>query len=284
MAQTTDQARPSRQRSFEKMSGQNGVAHLSPGTTPASPLDTVDGVPASYVAQPRSVAELIEVMREAAQGDQAVVVRGRGTKLDWGRPPSRVDLLVDVSRLDRVLEHAAGDLIVRAEPGVCLSELQGVLARSGQRLALDEAVPGSSVGGLVATGLCGPLRLAYGCVRDLLIGVSVVRADGGLAKSGGKVVKNVAGYDLGKLYAGSYGTLGVVTEAIFRLHPVPPSRAWVTATLSGNDEVARGIAAVTTSQFAAAALEIDCSAPGGPWSSSSWSKGPPPAPSSEPPG
>jgi glycolate oxidase FAD binding subunit len=246
------------------MSALPGAAHLSPRNTIAGPRDTVDGVPAAYLAQPTSAAELVDVMREAADRDQAVVARGGGTKLDWGRPPSRVDLLVDLARMDHVLEHAAGDLIVRSEPGVRLSELQALLARSGQRLALDEVVPGSTVGGLVATGLCGPLRLAYGCVRDLLIGVSVVRADGVLAKSGGKVVKNVAGYDLGKLYTGSYGTLGVVAEAIFRLHPLPPARAWVTIILSGADEVARCVAAVTSSQFLAGALEIDRVAPGAP--------------------
>ena len=221
MAQTTGPAGPSRRRSFEEMSAQDGAARLSPANTPAGPKDTVDGVPASYVAQPSSVIELVEVIRDAAERDQTVVARGGGTKLDWGRPPPKVDLLVDLLQMDRVLEHAAGDLIVRTEPGVRLSELQALLARSGQRLALDEVVPGSTVGGLVATGLCGPLRLGYGCVRDLLIGISLVRANGALAKSGGKVVKNVAGYDLGKLYTGSYGTLGVIAEAIFRLHPVP---------------------------------------------------------------
>jgi glycolate oxidase FAD binding subunit len=239
------------------MSALHGGAGLRPSFAPAGPGDTVDGVPAAYVAHPARAAELVDVMREAAELGHAVVVRGGGTKLDWGRPPSRADLLVDLSRMDRVLEHAAGDLIVRAEPGVRLSHLQALLAGSGQRLALDEVVPGSTVGGLVSTGLCGPLRLGYGCVRDLLIGVSIVRADGALAKSGGKVVKNVAGYDLGKLYTGAYGTLGVVAEAIFRLHPRPEGRAFVTTTLSSTDEVARCTAAVTGSQFVATALEID---------------------------
>ena len=160
-------------------------------------------------------------MGEAATRKETVVARGGGTKLDWGAPPSTVDLLVDLSGMNRVLEHAAGDLIVHAEPGVRLSQLQALVSQAGQRLAVDEQVPGSTVGGLVATGLCGPLRLAYGCIRDLLIGISVVRADGVVTKSGGKVVKNVAGYDLGKLYTGSFGTLGIVAEATFRLHPVP---------------------------------------------------------------
>jgi glycolate oxidase FAD binding subunit len=119
------------------MSAPQGGASLSPSFAPAAPGDTVDGVPAAYVAHPASAAELVDVMREAAELGQAVVARGRGTKLDWGGPPSRVDLVVDLSGMDRVLEHAAGDLIVRAEPGVRLSDLQALLAGSGQRLALD---------------------------------------------------------------------------------------------------------------------------------------------------
>jgi glycolate oxidase FAD binding subunit len=230
----------------------------------AAARDIVDGVQARYVARPGTVEALAEAMGEAASRNETVVARGGGTKLDWGAPPSRVDLVVDLSGMNKVLEHAAGDLIVRAEPGVRLSQLQALLARTGQRLALDEVVPGSTVGGLVATGLCGPLRLGYGCARDLLIGVSVVRADGVVARSGGKVVKNVAGYDLGKLYTGSYGTLGVVAEAIFRLHPVPEAQTWVTAELSSLDEMTRCTAAVTGSQLVASALEVDCPAVGAP--------------------
>jgi glycolate oxidase FAD binding subunit len=230
----------------------------------AGPGDTVDGVAPAIVARPRTANELCQVLGKAHAADLAVVARGCGTKLDWARPPSRLDLVVDVSGLDRVLEHAAGDLIVRVEAGVRLSDLAALLAQSGQRLALDEVVPGSTVGGLVATGLCGPLRLAHGCVRDLLIGISVVRADGVLAKSGSKVVKNVAGYDLAKLYTGSYGTLGVVAEAIFRLHPLPAARAWVTTTVAGDEELTRRVSAVAASQLVPAALEVDRAAPAGP--------------------
>ena len=150
-----------------------------------------------------------------------VVARGAGSKLSWGNPPTNVDLVMDMSGLDAVLEHAAGDLIVRVQPGLRLAKLQDALSSAGQRLAIDEVVPGSTIGGIIATGLSGPSRLLHGAVRDLLIGVSVVRADGVTARSGGRVVKNVAGYDLCKLYTGSYGTLGIITEAIFRLHPTP---------------------------------------------------------------
>ena len=140
--------------------------------------------------------------------------------------------------MDRVLEHAAGDLVARVQAGGGMRQLAEVLAAAGQRLALDPAPgdgPGGgpaggepastgTVGGMLATGAAGPLRLRYGTPRDLLIGITVVRADGTVATSGGKVVKNVAGYDLGKLFAGSYGTLGLIVEAVFRLHPLPGGR------------------------------------------------------------
>ena len=234
-------------------------AHRNSAIVKAGPYDVVDGVRADYVVKPQNSEEIVEVMREATERDEAVVARGGGTKLDWGLPPSRLDLVVDLSGMDKVLEHAAGDLIVRVEPGVGLADLQGLLAQSGQRLALDEPVAGSTIGGLVATGLCGPSRLAYGCVRDLLIGISVVRAGGEVAKSGGQVVKNVAGYDLSKLYTGSYGTLGIVSEAIFRLHPVPEAQAWVTSELSSDDELVVAMGAVTGSQIVPSAIEMNCS-------------------------
>ena len=107
--------------------------------------------------------------------------------------------------------------------------MQEVVGQGGQRLALDETVPGASIGGTLAANASGPRRVATGTARDLLIGITVVRADGVVAKAGGRVVKNVAGYDLGKLLIGSFGTLAVVTEAIFRLHPLPVARRWVSA-------------------------------------------------------
>jgi glycolate oxidase FAD binding subunit len=219
--------------------------------------DTVDGVRPALVASPRDVAAVAEVMALAAERRLAVVPRGHGTKIDWGSKPTRADLVVDVSGLDAILEHAAGDLIVRVQAGVSLSDLQDALAPAGQRLAIDEVVPGSTIGGVIATALSGPSRLLYGAVRDLLIGITVVRADGAVTRSGGRVVKNVAGYDLCKLYTGSYGTLGVVTEAIFRLHPMPEATAFVTVVAAEEGAAAVGLAAVLRSQVAPTALEID---------------------------
>ncbi len=186
----------------------------------ASTDDAVSGAQPSYVAAPASVAEASAVMRAAAELSLAVLPRGAGTRLAWGKPPRACGLVVETRLLDAVLEHAAGDLVARVQAGVGLGRLAAALATAGQRLALDPP-GGGTVGGLLATGAAGPLRLRFGTPRDLLIGITVVRADGVLTKSGGKVVKNVAGYDLGKLYAGSYGTLGLIVDATFRLHPRP---------------------------------------------------------------
>jgi glycolate oxidase FAD binding subunit len=238
-----------------------GAVHALPHTRAAEPGDAVDGVAPSWVATPASTAEVAEVLRAAAEQGLAVVARGTGSKLSWGAPPSRVDVVVDTTRLDRVVEHAAGDLIVHVQAGITLAALQETLAPAGQRLGLDPLVPGT-IGGLVATGGSGPLRLSHGGVRDLLIGITLVRADGVVAKAGGKVVKNVAGYDLGKLFTGSWGTLGLVTEAIFRLHPLPAAARWVTVPVDTAYTAHRQVQAVLHSQLVAAAVELDRPAEG----------------------
>jgi glycolate oxidase FAD binding subunit len=232
---------------------------------PAGPADAVDGVAASFVAAPGSTAETAEVLRIAAEHRLAVVARGTGTKIGWGRRPSRVDLIVDTARMDRVVEHSAGDLVLHVQAGIRLAALQDAVAPQGQRLAVDPVLPpgangpadAGTVGGLLATAASGPLRLSHGAVRDLLIGITIVRADGVVAKAGGKVVKNVAGYDLGKVLTGSWGTLGLVTEAIFRLHPLPSVARWVVAP-AGSAAVAHELVQrVVHSQFVPTALELD---------------------------
>ena len=164
--------------------------------------------------------------------------------------------------MDQIIEHEAGDLVARVQAGTTIGQLAVALGSAGQQLALD--VPAeATVGGVVATGTAGPRRFRYGTPRDLLIGITVVRADGVVARSGGKVVKNVAGYDLGKLFAGSQGTLGLITEATFRLHPLPAAVAWVTAEF-GPDERGGAVAAVAAaagSTLVPSAVELDW--PGG---------------------
>ncbi|GAA1136734.1 FAD-binding oxidoreductase [Nocardioides aquiterrae] len=205
------------------------------------------------VAFPSSTAEVAAVLRDAAAQRLRVVAQGRGTKRTWGLPVT-ADLLVDLGGMDRVLDHQAGDLIVDVQAGARLADVQAHVGKERQRLALDETVPGATVGGTLATNASGPQRLLAGTARDLLIGVTVVRADGVVAKAGGRVVKNVAGYDLGKLVVGSYGTLAVITEAVFRLHPEPEVRRWVTVE---PDDLHHAVHAVVHSQAVPWAVEVD---------------------------
>jgi len=185
---------------------------------PGSAADAVAGVVPREVVRPRNAAEVAAVLRDTAG---SVVAVGGRTKLGWCPPPTSCDLVLETGALDRVVEHTAGDLVVVAEAGLALSALQEQLAAAGQMLALDPPEQGATLGGIVSANASGPRRLRYGTARDLLIGVSVVLADGNTAKAGGKVVKNVAGYDLGKLYTGAHGSLGVVVSTTWRLHPLP---------------------------------------------------------------
>ncbi|MFD4324717.1 FAD-binding oxidoreductase [Nocardioides sp. NPDC058538] len=226
------------------------------------PTQSIAGVPPGRTEHPKSTAEVAEIMRAAAIAGESVIPTGAGTKLSWGSPPTSADILLDLSALDQVSEHASGDLIATVGAGMPLTRLNEHVATAGQRLALDEAVPGASVGGALATDTSGPLRMLAGTMRDLLIGVTMVRADGVVAKAGGKVVKNVAGYDVGKLLVGSYGTLAVVTEATFRLHPVPPSRRWVSVAARDAAHAAELTQAVLHSQTVPSALEVDATGGG----------------------
>jgi glycolate oxidase FAD binding subunit len=292
----------------------------------AGPGDAVAGVAPRFVARPADVSEAAAVLTAASSLGMTAVPRGSGTRLAWGVPPVGCDLVIDTSRMNKVLEHAAGDLVVRVQAGVGLDQLADVLAKAGQRLALDPpaaaprpgpghgaTLPGPSlpappydaalpapshgaplpappydaalpappydaalpdpshgsgagtIGGVLATGAAGPLRLRYGTPRDLAIGITVVRADGTVASSGGKVVKNVAGYDLGKLFAGSYGTLGLIVEAAFRLHPLPAATSFVTLDAADPDEVQAAVAVAAGSPLAPSAVELDRPARGEPF-------------------
>ena len=238
------------------------LAAACPSLADGTAADAVAAVVPAFVASPSSTAEAAALLRAAAEAGLAVVPRGAGTGFSWGAPPSRCDLVVDLRSMDQILEHAAGDLVARVQAGATIGQLSVALAAAGQQLALD-APAEATVGGVVATGTAGPRRFRYGAPRDLLIGITVVRADGVVARSGGKVVKNVAGYDLGKLFAGSQGTLGLITEATFRLHPLPAAMAWVTAEF-GPAERAGAVAAAAAaagSPLVPSAVELDW--PGG---------------------
>ncbi|MDG4785215.1 FAD-binding oxidoreductase [Micromonospora sp. WMMD1102] len=247
-------------------------AGIVPMVRAGGPVDVLGGVRARIVAAPGSTAQAAALLRAAAELGLTVGFRGGGSRSDWGNPPRALDLLVETRRLTGVVEHAAGDLIAVVRAGIPLADLQRALAPAGQQLGLDDPVGGATVGGAVACNGSGPRRMLYGTVRDLLIGVTMVRADGVVAHAGGKVVKNVAGYDLGKLVTGAYGTLGLVTECVFRLHPVPAARAYLRCRVDAGrgDGVADGLArvgrllgSVLGAQLVPAALEVDAPPEGG---------------------
>ena len=205
--------------------------------------------------RPSSTDEVADLLRAASSSGATVLPVGAGRTVDW-LPGRAVDIRLELSRMDAVLEHSAGDLVVHVQAGAQLDAVQAALAPHGQRLAISAPVPGVTVGGLIAADLSGPERYLYGTVRDLLIGTTTVAGDGTVAHSGGKVVKNVAGYDLGKLYTGSRGTLGVLTDVWCRLRPLPECRRWVRAAVPDPNAAAATIAAVRGSQVTPTALEI----------------------------
>lgn len=223
---------------------------------PAGDADAVLGVRPDWVASPTSTGEVSDVLSWARAHDVAVLPRGGGSKLGWGDAPGRAGLVLDTLGLVSPWEHAAGDLVVTTGAGELLSTIQSRLRDAGQRLSLDPARSGT-IGGAVATATSGPLRLRAGAARDLVIGMTFVRADGVVAHSGGKVVKNVAGYDLAKLLTGSFGTLGVITELTLRLHPLPQRQLWVGAGVEGRSAVHTVVQALVGSQLMPAAVELD---------------------------
>ena len=215
--------------------------------------DAVAGVVPREVVRPGSAEEVAEVLR-STQG--SVVPLGGRTKTGWAAPPTSCDLGLDLTALDRVVEHTAGDLVVIAEAGVRLADLQARVAGAGQVLALDPPEQGATLGGIVSANASGPRRLRYGTVRDLLIGITVVLADGTTAHSGGKVVKNVAGYDLGKLYTGAHGSLGVVVSTTWRLHPLPPAAGGVVVPARDSADAGRLAQLLVRSTLTPSATEL----------------------------
>jgi glycolate oxidase FAD binding subunit len=223
----------------------------------ASPSDAVAGVHPQTIVEPGDEQELAAVLKLADDEALAVIPRGGGTKLSWGNPPKRADVVLSTARLNRVIEHAWADLTVTVEAGCTIQCLQQTLAQHQQQLALDALWPNlATVGGVLSTNDSGALRLRFGAMRDLIIGVTLALPDGTLAKSGGKVVKNVAGYDLPKLVTGALGTLGVITRAVFRLHPLPKATRSLSCCCRDLSQAQRFILAIQDSQLAHTALQL----------------------------
>ncbi len=211
----------------------------------------------SEIVQPDSPQAVAKALAEASAAKRLVAPRGGGTKTDWGNPGARTDVVLSTANLNRVIEHAWADMTVTVESGCTVANLQATLAQHGQRLAIDPLWPKrATIGGIVATNDSGALRLRFGSLRDLIIGMTVALPDGTLAMSGGKVVKNVAGYDLSKLMTGALGTLGVITQAIFRLHPLPLRARTLSAKVASMETAQALMLKIQDSQLAHSALQV----------------------------
>jgi glycolate oxidase FAD binding subunit len=212
------------------------------------------GLPsASPISLPTTAAALAELVTIANRDQSSLIVAGNRSKLDWGGIVTDAKSIVSTQKLDRLIAHAVGDLTITIEAGMKFARLQEILATAGQFLPLDPAYPDcATIGGIIATADTGSLRHRYGGVRDLLLGISFVRADGKIAKAGGRVVKNVAGYDMMKLFTGSYGTLGILTEVTLRVYPLPTISGTVilTGAVDGLMKVAKILLASTLTPIA----------------------------------
>ncbi len=197
----------------------------------------VDGVTPRFLATPRSAEELAAVVAAADERQAAVVPWGGGLHMTLGNTPARYDVALRTATLDSVLEYEPADMTVTIQAGITIGRLRALLAEQGQFLAID-APDESTIGGVLAAGVSGASRHAYGLPRDWLLGCRVAHADGSVSKGGGRVVKNVAGYDLPKLAVGALGTLGVIVETTFKVAPLPATQESLLATFSSLDEAA----------------------------------------------
>jgi glycolate oxidase FAD binding subunit len=211
---------------------------------------------------PGSLIELGDILRWAGTEGLSLLPRGGGTKIGWGPAPAVVDGWLSTTRLPAAIDHCAGDLTATLPAGLALDAANRILGEHGQCLPLDPPDRGAAtVGGIIATNDSGPRRLRFGAPRDLIIGMEMVLADGRVAKAGGRVVKNVSGYDLARLMCGSLGTLVVVATATFKLAPLPHASRTVVADLSDSAGLAALARAIARAPFQPSAVEID----GPPW-------------------
>jgi glycolate oxidase FAD binding subunit len=201
--------------------------------------------------------QLQQCLTTAAETDTSAFPLGRGAHLSLGNPPTSFGVALSTRGLNSIIAHEPADMTVTVEAGFALTQLQSALAEHGQQLPLDPPGAGDpTIGGMLGANISGPLRHAYGTARDWLIGIRVAHADGTVSKSGGRVVKNVSGYDLHKAYVGSLGTLGVIAEATFKLTPLPKVDRTVIVACDGAAEAASVIAASHEAGLAVVAAEL----------------------------
>ncbi len=188
----------------------------------------IDDLECSGLEQPQTLNELQGIVRRAASANQAIYPVGGRTMLDFGLPPTKPGVAVDLTKLDQVIDYPARDMTITVQAGITMAKLQEVLAKEGQRLPIDVPLPErATLGGAIACNVSGPRRYGYGTLRDYVIGITVVNDEGQETKAGGRVVKNVAGYDLCKLHIGALGTLGMVTQVTLKVLPKPEAQAVV---------------------------------------------------------
>ena len=219
---------------------QRFAAELSDDSVVADPAQLVshkvDGQLPALLCRPTNEAQLSVALRLCAEHEATVIPWGGGTAIALGNAPRHMDVVISTERLARIIDHDHANLTVSAESGVVLARLQGELANEHQFAPLEASFPDcATIGGIIAANLNGPRRSHYGSVRDLVIGIRVVLIGGEKIKAGGKVVKNVAGYDMCKLFVGSLGTLGIISEATVRLAPLPESSAMLVVSGSFDD-------------------------------------------------
>lgn len=238
-------------RSAASLWGTHGV-HL------AAPADAIDGRAPLVVLEPEDSATAASMLRFADTERLTVVPRGAGTKLMWGSAPSSADIVLSTGRLSAAIDHCAGDLTATLPAGASLAQVNEILGRQRQWLPLDPAFADrATIGGIVATNDSGPRRQKYGTARDLIIGMEMALVDGRIAKAGGRVVKNVAGYDLARLLCGSFGTLALITSATFKLAPVPAASRTVVATVGDARRLGELALAIAAAPLTPAAVELD---------------------------
>jgi glycolate oxidase FAD binding subunit len=212
---------------------------------------------AVQIIEPDTATAFAAALRQASERRASVLIRGAGTKIDWGRPPSTIDLILSTLRMNRLIAHRHGDLTATAEAGATLAAVNRALAQHRQCLPLDPSFADrATIGGILATNDSGPLRHRYGAPRDLVIGIEVVTPDGVIAKAGGHVVKNVAGYDLAKLVAGSFGSLAAILNATFKLAPLPAASRTLVIEAPDFDALEQAVRAVMGSQLEPPAFEV----------------------------
>ncbi len=219
---------------------------------------SVDGKRPHIIVFPKTAEEVSEILKVASRDSLAVIPWGGGTKIGFGREPNRANILLCTGRLNRVLEYEASDLVVTAECGISLKEFQKVLRQKNQFLAIDppHCERGATLGGIIAANDSGPGRLKYGTMRESIIGIKVARSDGSIIKGGAKVVKNVAGYDIPKLYVGSLGTLGIIVEGTFRLYPIPETSQTLLVSFPNPEILQEAVLSILNSPLVPSCLEV----------------------------